>query len=262
MAPGSAVREYKADLLKTGTVDLDSPGEYLVAVIVREQVSNRVALKVEAPEQAFKDEEVARFLAAERAKLPAMSVRPEEGSDGVTYGEAAGCPPVPSKEGIALAGAQVASGKDAGRQTHLPATEAFVDVTVVVGTFGADEWRDLAMSRAIPSVGDAQSVHVHGDTLAAARNQGLEQVTTEWVTFLDADDELTPGYFDAMNRGTADLRAPAVEYVKGSRVQRPYVPRVAGHRHECSGECLPDGNWLVIGTVTRTELVRGAGGFR
>jgi hypothetical protein len=112
VAPGSAVREYKADLLKTGTVDLDSPGEYLVAVIVREQVSNRVALKIGAPEQAFKDEEVARFLAAERAKLPAMSVRPEEGSDGVTYGEAAGCPPVPSKEGIALAGAQVAPGKD------------------------------------------------------------------------------------------------------------------------------------------------------
>lgn len=137
-----------------------------------------------------------------------------------------------------------------------------MDVTVVVGTFGADEWRDLAMSRAIPSVGDAQSVHVHGDTLAAARNEGLEQVTTEWVTFLDADDELTPGYFDAMNRGTADLRAPAVEYVKGNRVQRPYVPRVAGHRHECSGECLPDGNWLVIGAVARTELVRGAGGFR
>jgi len=137
-----------------------------------------------------------------------------------------------------------------------------VDVTVVIGTFGADEWRALAGSRALPSVENAPVIHVHGDTLAAARNEGLGQVTTEWVTFLDADDELTPGYFEAMDRGTADLRAPSVEYVSGHRVQRPFVPKVPGHKHECSGECLLKGNWLVIGTVARTELVRGAGGFR
>jgi GT2 family glycosyltransferase len=98
--------------------------------------------------------------------------------------------------------------------------------------------------------------------LAEARNEGLRQVQTEWTIFLDADDELAPGYVDAMATGTADLRAPSVRYIKGSRTQEPYVPKVAGHDHKCSGKCLKDGNWLVIGAAARTEVLRDVGGFR
>jgi len=136
-----------------------------------------------------------------------------------------------------------------------------VDVTVVVGTYGDVSWKQLAESRAIPSVGDVPVLHVHGETLAEARNKGLEWVETDWVVFLDADDELTPGYFDAMAAGFADLRAPAVEYVGTSR-QSPYMPKVAGHGHDCDGDCLTEGNWLVIGTAARTNIVRDVGGFR
>ena len=138
-----------------------------------------------------------------------------------------------------------------------------MEVTVVIGTFGDEQYRTWATERAAPSVPQGVPyVHHHGESLAESRNAGLELVNTEWVCFLDADDELTPGYFDAMNEGTADLRAPAVEYTQDGHTQSPYVPKVAGHRHACYGECLPSGNWLVIGTVARTELVRSVGGFR
>ncbi|WP_211349485.1 glycosyltransferase [Micromonospora pisi] len=136
-------------------------------------------------------------------------------------------------------------------------------MTIAVGTYGNESWRQLAETRAIPS---AQAfgvpvVHVHADSLHSARNGALAQVATEWVVHLDADDELEPGYLDAMAAGTADLRAPAVRYVHGRRVGAPGLPRVAGHLHICHAGCLPHGNWLVVGTAVRTGLVRAVGGW-
>jgi len=140
-----------------------------------------------------------------------------------------------------------------------------LDVTVAVATFGDDGWRTLAEERAIPSAErlGVPVVHAHARTLHDARNEALAMVGTEWVCHLDADDELEPGYFDAMADGACDLRAPAVRYVTvlGPDVQ-PKVPRVAGHDHDCTGECLDAGNWLVVGALARTELVRSVGGWR
>lgn len=137
-----------------------------------------------------------------------------------------------------------------------------MEVTVVVATFGGDEWVDLARSRAIPSAEalGVPVVHAHAGTLSDARNAGLAQVNTEWVCHLDADDELEPGYFDAIASGTADVRAPAVRYVSWTTNRPARVPKVAGHTHACTAECLVDGNWLVIGSVARTELLRAVGG--
>ena len=140
-----------------------------------------------------------------------------------------------------------------------------MDVTVVVATFGDERWATLAHERAIPSA-EAQGVPFvwcHGPTLHEARNTGLDMVTTTFVCHLDADDELEPGFFDAMARCDADLRAPAVRYVRAGNARRaPYVPSVAGHTHGCTAECLPDGNWMVIGTVARQALLRAVGGWR
>lgn len=138
------------------------------------------------------------------------------------------------------------------------------DTTIVVATYGGQEWRDLAAARALPSA-RAQGcpvLHVHADTLMDARNQGLAQVDTGRVIFLDADDELAPGYLTAMCAGTADLRAPQVAYIRDGRAGPPGFPRVGGHRHQCTGDCLPGGNWLVIGTSAPTDLLRDVGGFR
>ena len=79
--------------------------------------------------------------------------------------------------------------------------------------------------------------------------------------FLDADDELEPGYITALQAGACDLRAPAVRYVAPDRFQAARMPRVAGHDHDCTADCLPEGNWLVIGTMARTQLLRDVGGF-
>jgi GT2 family glycosyltransferase len=141
-----------------------------------------------------------------------------------------------------------------------------IDATIAVATFGDSSWADLAQARAIPSAEalGVPVVHVHDETLHDARNAALDLVGTEWVVHLDADDELEPGYLDHMACGTADLRAPAVRYVRGPRQHTPYVPKVAGHTHDCTGDCIASGagNWLVVGTMARTQLLRDIGGWR
>lgn len=144
------------------------------------------------------------------------------------------------------------------------------DITIVVASHGDRSWSELACARAVPSA-EAEHVatlHLHcfedGATLAFARNRALRQVTTSHVVYLDADDEVEPGFVDAMLAGTADLRAPAVRYVKhgGPGFAIAKMPRVAGHGHDCTAECLAFGNWLVVGALVPVELVRRVGGWR
>jgi glycosyltransferase involved in cell wall biosynthesis len=138
------------------------------------------------------------------------------------------------------------------------------NVTIVVSSFGEDRWLDLAIERAVPSA-RAQGVAVivvHGRTLHGARNAGLAQVDTEYTVFLDADDELASGYCELLEAGNADLRVPSVQYVAPGGRSRTYVPKVAGHTHECQATCLVDGNYAVIGSMVRTQLLRDIGGFR
>lgn len=132
--------------------------------------------------------------------------------------------------------------------------------TIAVATFGDESWIDLARERALPSAlaQGVPVVHAHGSTLAAARNEALAQVDTEYVVMLDADDELEPGYVAAMASGTADVRAPMVRYIRGRR-ERLWQPRVYGHEHDCDVVCLRAGNWIVIGACARTSLLREVG---
>lgn len=139
------------------------------------------------------------------------------------------------------------------------------DVTVVVCTFGEERWRDLAKTRAVPSAWSAGARHVltaHSGTLAAARNAALDDVETEWIVYLDADDWLSPGYIEAMCAGSADVRAPGVQYVHRGRPEAVRVPRVWGHGHDCVGDCLQFGNWIVIGAMAHVETLRRSGGWR
>jgi GT2 family glycosyltransferase len=138
-------------------------------------------------------------------------------------------------------------------------------VTVAVATYGESHWADLAATRAIPSVKDlnARVIHIHGETLHAARNEALMRVKTDRVIFLDADDELEPGFIPAMLAATGDVRVPQVRYVTPRRDTKPRFPRVAGHDwHDCTADCLAFGNWIVIGACVPTDLLRKVGGFR
>lgn len=135
-----------------------------------------------------------------------------------------------------------------------------MDVTICIPTHGSNDWVQLAQ-RAIKSAAPHPFIHYHGRDLTDARNTLLKRVQTEWVIYLDADDELTPGYVEAMSRGVADVRGPIALYIDGAG-RRFWQPRVAGHRHDCTVDCLPEGNWLLIGAAVRTEMLREAGGWR
>ena len=133
-------------------------------------------------------------------------------------------------------------------------------VGVVVATYGdLEEWRSLA-HRALRSV-YAQTlpvetaIHLHGRSLAHARNTGALHVLTDWLIFLDADDELDPGYVEAMLEGTGDIRQPmTIGVVDGVEDDFPvFIPPNPGG--------FMVGNHLVIGCMVRRDLFETAGGF-
>jgi glycosyltransferase involved in cell wall biosynthesis len=110
------------------------------------------------------------------------------------------------------------------------------------------------------------AVHHPEGTIATARNEALSRVTTPWVVHLDADDELEGGFGVYLSRAadadqTIDVWVPEVRYIHPDGAPgTAHWPRVAGHTdHECSADCLPYGNWVVVGAAVRTDLARSVG---
>ncbi len=127
-------------------------------------------------------------------------------------------------------------------------------MTVCIGTYGTPAWAKLASERAMPSA-YAQGCEViltHAATLASARNACAKVAETEWLIFVDADDELEPGYVSAMAAGTADMRAPALfeQYADGHRMRVNVESRDIEQLNPCA-----------IGTAVRRDLFIAAGGF-
>lgn len=139
-----------------------------------------------------------------------------------------------------------------------------MEVTIAIATYGDEKWIDLAQNRAIPSAEEQRVpvLHRHGETLAGARNELLEACSSPWVIFLDADDELDRKYVKYMSTGTADVRAPSVRRFANGRARRgTYMPKVYRHRHNCVGDCLPEGNWITVGACARVDLLKEVGGW-
>ena len=137
--------------------------------------------------------------------------------------------------------------------------------SIVIASHGTDEWEQLALTRALPSA-QAQGCEVlighdsHG-TRASVRNALSEKATGDWIITLDADDELAPGYVDAMQAVVDswrfilrwELLTPMVQYVKRGRAQKPrFMPAV----------WLAKGNWMVVGTAVSRDLLLEVGGWR
>ena len=134
-----------------------------------------------------------------------------------------------------------------------------IDATVLIATYGNEAEWDLIGRRALSSVALAAPeipvIRMHGPSLHATRNEAARRADTEWLCFLDADDELEPGYFEAMERGDTDLRAPMVRYVT-SRFSKA-EPRIPAGTDD-----MAEGNRLVIGTLIRKAMFDDVGGFR
>ena len=102
--------------------------------------------------------------------------------------------------------------------------------------------------------------HEPEGTIASCRNALAERATGEWLCFLDADDELGPGYLEAMRRKRHEqlgegyfLLTPAVVNVRKRNVTGPFFhPEID----------LAQANWLVIGTLIQRELFQQVGGFQ
>ena len=140
-----------------------------------------------------------------------------------------------------------------------------LDISIAVSVFGDSKWAMLAKNRAIPSANQfgVPVLFNDCDSLHESRNEALKQCETEYIVYLDADDQLSPDFLEEMSKGTCDLRAPSVTYImpNGNRT-RPTVPKVWNHTHNCVAACLPKGNWLVVGSVVKAQLLRDIGGWK
>jgi glycosyltransferase involved in cell wall biosynthesis len=131
-------------------------------------------------------------------------------------------------------------------------------VSVLIATYGSEDWHDLAWSRAYPSAAaqtdDVQCFHDPEGSIASVRNELAATAKGDWLCFLDADDELGPGYLDAMAQvgGENVLLTPSVQQIRRGRPGTPnFYPEVG----------LERGNWLIVGTLVRRTLFERAGGF-
>lgn len=133
------------------------------------------------------------------------------------------------------------------------------DVTVIIPVFGdAHPWMDMvaraASSVVHQSVPPASLVVSVGETLQEARNRPGMRASTEWLCFLDADDELDRHYIEAMLSGAGDIRQPATLGVVNG-VEDDHSVLIPPRPLEMS-------NYIVIGAFVRAELFRQVGGFR
>jgi GT2 family glycosyltransferase len=133
------------------------------------------------------------------------------------------------------------------------------DVEVIVPTFGDKYLWSALVDRAVVSV-MRQTVKTkvwrsHEADLSTARNAGAWAAASEWLIFLDADDELDPRYVECMLKGTGDIRQPStLGIVNGVEDDYPVLIPLKQN--------LLHGNHLVIGSMVRRSLLLEVGGFR
>lgn len=139
-------------------------------------------------------------------------------------------------------------------------------VAVIVASYGDKEFWDSLAERALASVAkqtrQPDELHrIHGESLHGCRNEGAERANSRWLCFLDCDDELEPGYLEAMmipGIYPIELRYPKVRNVTENLVDLRFIPepQILPRRS------LDRGNFMVIGTLVEKELFLEAGGFR
>lgn len=132
-------------------------------------------------------------------------------------------------------------------------------IGVAICTFGQSSWLEKSLTHALPSI-EAQTVtptqivtiHMPLGTLAQARNQAVYGLETEWVVFLDADDQLEPDYIEKIpTTSEFDILAPLIRHNADGQISR--LP-ASWH--------ISANNWIVIGAPFRRKFFMCVGGFQ
>jgi glycosyltransferase involved in cell wall biosynthesis len=138
-----------------------------------------------------------------------------------------------------------------------------VSIAVVIPTHPG---RETLLERALDSV-EAQILQpvqvivefdAHGKGAAVTRNWALAKVQTDWVAFLDSDDEFKPIHLRACFRHAG---------LTGADVVYPGYNTVGEDPIGCfgmpfDGDLLRGRNYIPVTTLCRTDLVRKVGGFQ
>lgn len=129
-------------------------------------------------------------------------------------------------------------------------------VAVLIATYGSDLWREkgrLAMESLASQVDQPdETIWVHGESLAAARNRAASVAQSEFLVFLDADDGLDSQY-------VASIRSAAS---RGMLIQPAHQRPGSGEARVAPTRDLRISNFLVIGTAVPSAVFRTVGGFR
>jgi hypothetical protein len=137
------------------------------------------------------------------------------------------------------------------------------EVTVVTPTI-PPRHQELARARASvaaqkrPPDHHAIMMDFHHNGAGPTRNAALAQVETEWVAFLDDDDEFLAHHLRSCEKAAfwtgADVIYPIGAYDFGVDPLRQCGTSFSAHR-------LRAGNFIPITTLCRTERVMAVGGF-
>lgn len=141
-----------------------------------------------------------------------------------------------------------------------------MDIGVAVSTFGSDEWQARG-TKTLRTMLDTQTVRPADyitthmpKSLGGSRNCSAKYLTSEWIIFLDADDQLDVHYIEFMNRHLeqvneeTDLVQPSTLGVYPDGTEDDY-PVLIPKRN------LLESNYLVIGSMVRHSMFDEVGQF-
>jgi glycosyltransferase involved in cell wall biosynthesis len=132
---------------------------------------------------------------------------------------------------------------------------------VIIGTYGdEDYWGRLAQRAAASVTDDMECIHVHGNTLAQARNEGARRASGERLVFLDADDELTDDFSRRVVE-PEDVLQPRTMFREGATITPSHWIRPLSWEDNDIYKSLLIGNHIIVGAPVKRDAFLSVGGF-